>query len=127
MPSEDNKRPWGYYEVVDEGEGWQVKRICVRSGHRLSYQRHACRSEHWYVVSGAGVATIDDIDLSVRSGSAVEIALGSAHRMANPTTSADQAGEDLIFVEVQIGSYFGEDDIERLSDDYARPSGSPVN
>lgn len=121
MPNERNERPWGYFQVVDEDAGWQVKRICIHSGHRLSYQRHARRSEHWYVVAGTGVATIDDVELPVEPGSTVDIAVGAAHRMAN-AASGDIGGaaDDLVFVEVQTGSYFGEDDIERLSDDYAR-------
>ena len=127
MSSERNERPWGYYQVVDKGDGWQVKRICVRSGHRLSYQRHARRSEHWYVVSGVGVATIDDTEFAVEQGSTVGIPVGAAHRMANPRTDDPADGADLTFVEIQIGSYLGEDDIERLSDDYARDDQAAVS
>ncbi len=120
MSSERNERPWGYYQVVDKGDGWQVKRICVGVGHRLSYQRHSRRSEHWYVVSGVGVATIDDAELPVQQGSVIEIPVGTAHRMANPNMTGPGASADLLFVEVQTGGYLGEDDIERISDDYAR-------
>ena len=127
MPSERNDRPWGYYQVVDEGEGWQVKRICIRPTHRLSYQRHAYRSEHWYVVAGVGVATIDDVEIPVQQGSTVEIAIGAAHRVANPVAGGATTGQDLILIEVQTGSYFGEDDIERLSDDYARTDSSSIS
>jgi mannose-6-phosphate isomerase len=114
VPIEHDERPWGYYDVVDSGDEFRVKRICVTAGHRISYQRHTQRSEHWYVVAGKGVVTLDDQDLPVRPGDTVDIALGAAHRAA-----ADADG-DLVFIEVQTGSYFGEDDIERLSDDYDR-------
>ncbi len=114
MATERDERPWGNYEVVDAGDGFQVKRICVKAGKRLSYQRHVRRTEHWYVISGVGVVTLDDQDLRVAGGSHVDIPARSAHRIAN------EGSEDLVFVEVQTGSYFGEDDIERLSDDYGR-------
>jgi mannose-6-phosphate isomerase len=114
MPIDRQERPWGFYEIVDAGDGFQVKRICVRGGKRLSYQRHAKRTEHWYVVSGVGVAIIDDVEQRVERGSSIDIAQGAAHRVAN------DGDDDLVFVEVQTGSYFGEDDIERLSDDYGR-------
>ena len=115
---ERDDRPWGYYEVVDAADTFRVKRICVRPGQRLSYQRHTQRSEHWYVVAGSGVATIDGADLRLDLGSTVEIAAGTAHRVAN------DGAVDLVFVEVQTGAYFGEDDIERLDDDYGRHTGS---
>ncbi|MGI8434950.1 MAG: phosphomannose isomerase type II C-terminal cupin domain [Nocardioidaceae bacterium] len=114
MVHEREDRPWGFYEVVDEGPGFQVKRICVASGQRISYQRHAIRTEHWYVVSGLGVVTLDGVEQQVAPGASVDVPVGAAHRMTN---SGD---DDLIFVEVQTGSYFGEDDIERLTDDYGR-------
>jgi mannose-6-phosphate isomerase len=114
VPTERNERPWGFYEIVDAGDGFQVKRICVRAGQRLSYQRHHKRTEHWYVVSGTGVAIIDNVEQRIERGSSVDIALGTLHRVAN------DGGVDLVLVEVQTGSYFGEDDIERLSDDYGR-------
>ncbi len=118
MAIERDDRPWGYYEVVDATEAFRVKRICVRPGQRLSYQRHAERSEHWYVVAGSGVATVDGTDLRLDLGTTVDIAVGTAHRVAN------DGDTDLVFVEVQTGSYFGEDDIERLDDDYGRHTGS---
>ena len=114
MVGEREERPWGDYRVVDEGESFLVKRITVRPGHRLSYQRHAKRSEHWVVVSGVGSATIDDVDRPLEPGAVVEVPQGAAHRVTN------RGDEDLTFVEVQTGSYFGEDDIERLDDDYGR-------
>lgn len=114
MPIERDERPWGYYEVVDSGDGFRVKRICISPGKRLSYQRHFRRTEHWYVVSGFGVATLDDVDQSVTTGSSLDVAVRAAHRMANV------GDDDLVFIEVQTGAYFGEDDIERLSDDFGR-------
>jgi mannose-6-phosphate isomerase len=107
-------RPWGCYDVLDTGACFQVKRICVSPGHRLSYQRHERRSEHWYVIAGHGLVTLDGTERHVRPGDAVEIAVGAAHRAANP------GAQDFVFIEVQRGSYFGEDDIVRLHDDYAR-------
>ena len=117
---ERDERPWGYYQVVDEGPGFKVKRICVRPGQRLSYQRHALRSEHWFVVSGHGTVTLDDRASDVAPGATVDIPAGTAHR-------ASCAGEeDLVFIEVQTGAYFGEDDIERIHDDYGREAGAPA-
>jgi mannose-6-phosphate isomerase len=114
MPREHDDRPWGSYEVLDEDKDFKVKRLVVNPGQRFSYQRHARRSEHWYVVSGNGVVTLDGRELPVRLGDAVDIAVGAAHRAANTGT------EDLVLIEVQTGSYFGEDDIVRLHDDYER-------
>jgi mannose-6-phosphate isomerase len=114
VPIEHDERPWGYYDVVDEGAGFRTKRICVKPGHRLSYQRHTKRSEHWFVVSGKGVVTLEGEEHPVGPGDALDITAGAAHRAANP------GGSDFIFVEVQTGSYFGEDDIVRLDDDYDR-------
>ena len=92
----------------------KVKRISVEPGHRLSYQRHAHRSEHWFVVGGEGVVTLDGERRAVRIGSAVDVPLGAAHRIEST------GSEPLVFVEVQHGTSFAEDDIERLDDDYGR-------
>jgi mannose-6-phosphate isomerase len=107
-------RPWGYFQVVDDGAGFRVKRICVRSGERISYQRHTARSEHWYVVSGAGVVTLDGVSREVGPGDTFDIAPGTLHRVAASDST------DIVFIEIQTGSYFGEDDIERVDDDYGR-------
>jgi mannose-6-phosphate isomerase len=112
-------RPWGTYTVLAEGDGFKVKTIEVRPEQRLSYQRHARRSEHWFVVAGAGVVTLDGDRLEVRSGDAVDIPRGAAHRIHNT------GAVPLVFVEVQRGDYFGEDDIVRLDDDYGRPPVAP--
>lgn len=111
---EYDERPWGSYTVLDDAPGHKVKRIEVLVGKRLSYQRHSRRAEHWFVVSGEGRVTRDGVDTDVRPGDAIDVATGVAHRMAN-TGSAP-----LVFVEVQHGDYFGEDDIVRLDDDYGR-------
>ncbi|RLA83309.1 MAG: mannose-6-phosphate isomerase [Deltaproteobacteria bacterium] len=111
---EMDRRPWGYYEVLSDAPDHKVKRIVVKPGARLSLQRHRRRSEHWYIVRGRGIVTLDGREIPVEAGSSVDIPRGSAHRIANT------GGEDLVFIEVQRGDYFGEDDIERLEDDYGR-------
>jgi mannose-6-phosphate isomerase len=111
---ERDVRPWGEYLVLEDEPTHKVKRITVRSGKRLSYQRHSRRAEHWYVVTGTATVTLDGVDHTLASGQAIDVPRGAAHRMANH-------GEgDLVFIEVQMGDYFGEDDIERLDDDYGR-------
>jgi mannose-6-phosphate isomerase len=84
-------------------------------GERLSYQRHARREEHWLIVHGTGLVTLDGEEFSVLPGAAVDVPVGVAHRIANTGTT-----KPLIFIEVQRGDYFGEDDIVRLDDDYGR-------
>ena len=109
-----DRRPWGTFTVIDEGENFKVKRIEVLPGKRLSYQKHAQRAEHWVVVQGTAKVTLDDRDIIVTTGQAIDIGIGSAHRVENP-------GDDLlVFIEVQRGSYLGEDDIVRLQDDFGR-------
>jgi mannose-6-phosphate isomerase len=112
---ERDERPWGYFEILGGGIGYQVKRLCLHPGERLSYQRHTARSEHWYVVSGTGHATIDGDEVRIGPGDVVDVPVGTAHRVANIALQGD-----LVMIEVQTGSYFGEDDIERLADDYGR-------
>src|SRR4030095_1183222 len=108
------ERPWGSFTVLDEGDGFKVKRIEVLAGKRLSYQKHAQSAEHWVVVSGTAKVTLDDKEIMVLAGEAIDIEIGSAHRVENP-------GEDLlVFIEVQRGRYLGEDDIVRLQDDFGR-------
>ena len=109
-----DRRPWGTFTVLDEADGFKVKRIEVWPGKRLSYQKHARRSEHWVVVQGTAKVTLDDRDILVAAGEAVDIAIGAAHRVENP------GGETLVFIEVQRGGYLGEDDIVRLQDDFGR-------
>ncbi len=112
--SESDERPWGTYTVLADDEIYKVKRMVVRPGKRLSYQRHARRSEHWFIVQGTGLVTLDGTRIEVSAGESVDIPVGTDHRMENPT------GTDVIFVEVQHGTYFGEDDIVRLEDDFGR-------
>jgi mannose-6-phosphate isomerase-like protein (cupin superfamily) len=112
--TEHTERPWGGYTVLAETGDFKVKTIEVHPGQRLSYQRHSRRAEHWFVVRGQGVVTLDGTDITVRRGDTVDVGLGAAHRIRN--TGPDP----LVFVEVQHGDYFGEDDIVRLDDDYGR-------
>ena len=106
MTIEHDERPWGDYAVLDEAADYKVKRINVIAGKRLSYQRHARREEHWLVVDGAGRVTLDGRDFDVVPGAVVDVPVEAAHRIANTGTV-----EPLIFIEVQRGDYFGEDDI----------------
>jgi mannose-6-phosphate isomerase len=114
MPLERDERPWGRYEVLVDDLDHKVKQIVVKSGMRLSYQVHARRSEHWFIVRGAGVVTLDEAKVEVAPGTAIDIPLGVSHRIEN--TGVD----DLVLIEVQHGDYFGEDDIVRLEDDFGR-------
>lgn len=107
-------RPWGYFESLVIGDRFQVKRICVNSGAALSLQSHKYRSEHWVVVSGNARVTIDHEVKSLSEGESVFVPLGAIHRVENPGSSL------LILIEVQIGSYLGEDDIIRYEDVYKR-------
>jgi mannose-1-phosphate guanylyltransferase/mannose-6-phosphate isomerase len=107
-------RPWGYYESLDVGERFQVKRIVVYAGGMLSLQKHSKRAEHWVVVRGNAEVTIDDKQSTVRENESVYIPMGSVHRLAN------KGAATLELIEVQTGTYFGEDDIVRLDDIYKR-------
>jgi mannose-6-phosphate isomerase len=112
---ECTERPWGSYTVLsDDAADHKIKRIVVHPGKRLSYQRHAKRAEHWFFVSGTAQVTLDGTVTERRPGQVADIPMGAAHRVAN--TGPD----DVVFIEVQHGSYFGEDDIVRLEDDYGR-------
>jgi mannose-6-phosphate isomerase len=116
-----DRRPWGTFTVLDEGTNFKVKRIEVFPGKRLSYQKHSQRAEHWVVVQGIAKVTLDDREIIIKAGEAIDIAVGAAHRVEN---SGDQT---LLFIEVQRGTYLGEDDIVRLQDDFGRtsPDNSP--
>jgi mannose-1-phosphate guanylyltransferase/mannose-6-phosphate isomerase len=107
-------RPWGYYDSVDAGERFQVKRIAVYSGGRLSLQRHLHRAEHWVVVRGTALVTIGEATRTVHENESVYIPMGHTHRLENPGRIP------LELIEVQTGSYLGEDDIIRLDDVYRR-------
>jgi mannose-6-phosphate isomerase len=111
---EFDRRPWGTYTVLEEDRTFKVKRIEVLPGKRLSYQKHSQRAEHWFVVEGTAKVTLDGKEITIRTGEAIDIPVGAAHRVENP------GDEVLTFIEVQRGNYLGEDDIERLQDDYGR-------
>ena len=111
--SEDH-RPWGYYQILSDEPDHKVKRIVVFPGKRLSLQKHHRRTEHWYILCGEAIVTRNDEQLHLRGGESVDIPKGAIHRVMNPGT------EDMAFIEVQTGDYFGEDDIERLEDDFGR-------
>ena len=120
-PSTDEKgrehdiRPWGEYLVLeDNAADHKVKRITVEPNKRLSYQSHAKRAEHWFVVSGTAIVTLDEVEYEVGPGESIDIALGTKHRVEI------RGDEVLVFIEVQYGTYFGEDDIVRYEDDYGR-------
>ena len=109
-----DERPWGNFTVLDESDTYKVKRIEVLPARRLSYQRHERRSEHWMVVAGEAKVTLDGREIIVAAGKTVDIPIGAAHRIENV------GNVKLIFIEIQQGTYFGEDDIQRLQDDYGR-------
>ncbi len=111
---EFDQRPWGSYTVLEEASTFKVKRIEVLPRKRLSYQKHSQRAEHWFVVEGTAKVTLDGKEITVSTGEAIDIPIGAAHRVENPSD------EDLIFIEVQRGTYLGEDDIVRLEDDFGR-------
>ncbi len=112
---EFDERPWGTYLVLDDTQSdHKVKRIIVEPGKRLSYQRHSKRSEHWFVVSGEALVVLDGVDHVLRAGDSIDISQGTAHRIENIGT------KPVLFIEIQYGTYFGEDDIVRLEDDYGR-------
>jgi mannose-6-phosphate isomerase len=111
---DESRREWGYYHILSHEENHKVKRITVYPGKRLSLQRHKKRAEHWYIVEGKAVMTLNDNVFALETGGSVDIKAGDIHRIENSGTS------DLVFIEVQTGSYFGEDDIERLHDDFGR-------
>lgn len=107
-------RPWGKYEVLLDTPIYKVKRITVKPGGRLSYQYHNHRSEVWIIVSGVALYTIDGVSQEAKYGQAIKIKQQAHHRVQN------EGDEPLVFIEIQTGTYFGEDDIVRLEDDYDR-------
>ena len=111
---ESEERPWGRFFVLHDELTYKLKRIEVDPGERLSYQYHRKRSEAWTIVEGAGVITLDGIDKEYTKGQTLIIPKGVKHRIEN------KGKEKVVFIEVQTGSYFGEDDIVRIEDDYNR-------
>lgn len=108
------KCPWGSFEVLFEAPGHKVKRIIVEPDGSLSLQLHHLRSEHWFVVSGKGDAIIDGKKKKLRAGRSIDIPQKTKHRVHN------SSNENLVIIEVQTGSYCGDDDIERFEDKYGR-------
>ena len=113
---ESETRPWGSWHVLDEAEGYKVKRIHVTPGCRLSYQSHDHRSEHWVVLSGVATCTVGRAVTVASAGHTVDVPQGAKHRLSN------EGSEELVIIEVQRGHYTGEDDIRRFEDDYGRQS-----
>src|SRR5262245_3274250 len=109
-----DSRPWGSFTVLDEAASYKVKRIEVLPGKRLSYQRHSRRSEHWMAVMGQAKVTLEGKEILLAAGEAVDVPVGAAHRIENV------GSELLVFIEIQRGDYLGEDDIQRLQDDFGR-------
>ena len=107
-------RPWGEYEILLDEKDVKVKRIRVKPNSRLSYQYHHKRQEQWTVVSGNLTIVLDDEKVFRSPGESIKIPLGARHRAWNETD------EDVVFIEVQTGTYFGEDDIVRIEDDFNR-------
>jgi mannose-1-phosphate guanylyltransferase / mannose-6-phosphate isomerase len=107
-------RPWGYYEGLDEGPHHQVKHICVKPGAALSLQYHHKRAEHWIVVNGTANVVVGDEEKVLNANESVYIPIEAKHRLSNDTK------EPLHLIEVQTGTYLGEDDIVRLEDVYGR-------
>ncbi len=111
---ETEYRPWGNFVILADEVDHKVKKITVLPGQRLSLQRHKKRREHWVVISGCASVTLDKNDFEINTGEAVDIPRGAIHRVRN------RSSEVMVFIEVQLGDYFGEDDIERFEDDYGR-------
>ena len=112
--TEIDRRPWGYFKVLSDEKDHKVKQIVVYPGQCLSLQKHNKRAEHWFIVNGNGIVTLDGSRLNKKEGESIEIPIGSIHRIENPGEN------DLRFIEIQTGEYFGEDDIERIEDRYDR-------
>lgn len=113
-------RPWGSYETVDSGEHFKVKRITVNPGAALSLQKHEHRAEHWVVVHGTALITVEKSEITLTADQSTYIPVGALHRLENPTD------RPLDIIEVQTGQYLGEDDIIRFDDRYGRGSCLPA-
>ena len=108
------KRPWGNYQVLLDDKHCKVKKITIYSQKRLSLQRHKYRKEHWYMLGEGARVTLGREQIDLKAYQAIDIPLGAIHRIEN------FGSQNLQFIETQTGSYFGEDDIERLEDDFGR-------
>lgn len=107
-------RPWGSFTILEEGQGYKIKRIEVKPGHRLSLQMHHHRSEHWIVIAGIAKVVRGEEDLMLSANESTYVPRFTRHRLENPGMVP------LVLIEVQNGEYLGEDDIVRFDDDYAR-------
>jgi mannose-6-phosphate isomerase-like protein (cupin superfamily) len=108
------ERPWGNYTVLHTDENCQVKKLLVNPGKRISLQSHEFRAEHWFIVSGRGIAELEGKEVEVGLSDSVDVPIGSKHRISCSST------EPLVLIEVQTGSSFSEDDITRHEDDFGR-------
>ncbi len=108
-------RPWGSYEILYDGGDFKVKKITINPGQEISYQYHEKREELWHIIDGSGIVTINEETDKVNPGTTIRIPKLSRHTIKNTNKN-----KELIFVEVQTGEYFGEDDIVRLKDKYGR-------
>ncbi|MBI5814546.1 MAG: phosphomannose isomerase type II C-terminal cupin domain [Nitrospinae bacterium] len=113
-PAKEGDRPWGHYEVLLDTDTHKVKRIIVQPGKRISLQKHTRRSEHWVVVNGEAKVTLDGRTVYLQPHHSIDIPCQAVHRIECV------GNEPLVFVEVQMGDYFGEDDIIRIDDDFGR-------
>lgn len=111
---EEDHRPWGFYRVLADEPDHKVKRIVVNPGKRLSLQRHQYRKEHWYMLAGHALVTRGEEQIPLKQGDSIDIPKGDLHRIENVGPG------DVTFIEVQSGEYFGEEDIERVEDDFGR-------
>ena len=114
LDQREHYRPWGHYDNLLERDDHKVKELIVKPGQRLSLQQHRRRAEHWIVVSGEALVTVGEQEIPLQPGQSVDVPRGAVHRIMNPGDCT------LVLVEVQMGDYFGEDDIIRLEDDYDR-------
>lgn len=108
--------PWGSWEVLDDNDNYKVKKITIKPGQRLSYQKHFKREEFWIIVQGQAEVVLNDKTHHLSPGQTICIAQESLHRIGNAAGNS----EDVVFIEIQRGTYFGEDDIVRIEDDYGR-------
>jgi len=115
----EEKRPWGGYRILETGPSFKAKRIWVEPGHRLSYQKHLQRSEHWVLIGGKAKVTLDGNEIFLKAGEAIDIPQDSAHRIENISENL------LSLIEIQMGQNLSENDVIRLEDDYGR-TGHPL-
>ncbi|HLD82174.1 MAG TPA: phosphomannose isomerase type II C-terminal cupin domain [Patescibacteria group bacterium] len=108
------EKPWGWYKVLAQRPSYQVKELLVYPGHQLSYQSHKKRTEFWMIMRGTGKVMLNGMVQTVSSGQRISVECGMKHRISNT------GDNDLVFIEIQTGEYFGEDDIVRYEDDYNR-------